>query len=88
MSRGGEKLLGVDHPMQHADHLVAEAVHDRQRDAEDVRLSFVVEVNVFDIELSRAFVIGSLPPRRLPMWEVGPAREGRDEIALNVGDEQ
>ena len=59
-----KEFLGVDHPMDDADRLIAETVHDGETDGKGIGAGQLVEINVLDIELADAPVVASLSTRR------------------------
>ena len=61
---GRKEFLGIDDPMDDADRLIAETVHDREADGKGIGAGQLVEIHVFDIELADALVVASLSTRR------------------------
>jgi hypothetical protein len=57
-----KEFLCIDDTVNHADRLVAQAVHDRKADRKGIGAGPVVEIDVLDVQLTDAFVVGPFPP--------------------------
>ena len=83
--RGRDQLFGVDHAMEHTDCLIANAIHNGKRDADDIALDTVVEVHIFDEQLADPAMGGPFPPGRVfigKRWQRG--RRGNQVASLSV----
>lgn len=86
--RGREEFLGIDHTMDHADRFIPDAIHDGQRDADDIGLEAFVEVHVFNEELADPVMEGAVPPGCVFTGSGRQWGQCGDQVALHVGDIQ
>ena len=76
MGGRGKEFLRINYPMQDTHDFIAETIHDRNGDAEYVRIGLLIEVQVFDVQLAGASVVGAGPPGTIRMREAGNRGQG------------
>ena len=74
--------------MEHADHLITQTVHDRKGDADDIGISLIIEMEVFNVDLTRAFVESAFPPGAVGMDKAGCCRQSGKEMSFHICHEQ